>query len=277
MNLKYLTNSELHLQTKNSVLQEKTSTLKVLKFIEEVHRRKLFIDLGHATLIKYMVLDLGYTGAEAWVRVQAMKMMSQVPAIEEKVEKGLMSLTNVALLSDAIRKSDTEVPPGFDIIEPIKKPSRQDIITKALDNSDLPSRKFKELMDLEPKEKKIILNERILKKMSKIIGYMTEIELIESLCDEKIKNKSLAVQLIAPNKQSSNSRYIPRSVQRFIFARSSHQCEYVSESGQRCLEKRNLQMDHIHPYALGGHNSEENMRILCSGHNQARAFKTFSL
>lgn len=276
MNLKILSDSELHLGTKKSVLEEKASTIKVLKFIEEIHRRKLFIDLGHSTLMKYMVHDLGYTEAESWTRIQAMKLMTEVPGIEDKIGQGTMSLSNAALLKDALRKNEKVEPAGFSFIEPVAKPSKEEIISKALDNSELPVRKFKGLLNLETKEKKIILNQRVLKKMEKILGSMSEVELIESLLDEKLKTLELSKSTRTSQKQSSNSRYIPMHVQRTIFTRANHQCEHNNGSGHRCKERRNLQMDHIKPYALGGENSVENMRILCSGHNHARSFKTFN-
>lgn len=275
MDLKKLSNSELELGTKKSVLEEKASSIKVLKFIEEVHRRKLFIDLGFSTLMKYMVHSLGYSEAESWTRIQAMKLMTEVPRVQDKIEQGKMSLSNAALLKDALRQNKKIEPLASSSKTPVNLHSKEEIIIKALENSELPSRKFKKLLNIETKEKRIILNERLLKKMEKLQGDMSEIELIESLIDEKLKNLELFKKTRTSEKQSSNSRYIPKHVQRIIFARSHHQCEYTDRSGHRCQERRNLQMDHIKSYAHGGDNSSENMRILCSGHNQSRAFKTF--
>lgn len=222
-----------------------------------------------------MVQALGYTEAESWTRIQAMKLMTEVPEAQGRIEQGKMSLSNAALLKDALRQKDKVVPLGFDLEETVEKPSKEEIITKALNNSELPSRKFKNLLNLESREKKITLSERLLKKIEKLQGAMSEIELIESLLDEKIKILELSKKTRTQEKQSSNSRYVPKHVQRVIFNRSNHQCEHTDKTGKRCQERRNLQMDHIKPYALGGVTSTENMRILCSGHNQSRAFKMF--
>jgi hypothetical protein len=260
MDLKSLSDRDLHLQTKHSVIQEKKATVLVLKFLEEVHRRKLFTEYGYSTLIKYMVSELGYSEAESWVRIQAMKLILELPAVEKKIECGTMSLTNAATLKEVLNSNPTR---------------KNEIISLALENAELPSRPFRKLLDPEIREKRIVLSIRLLLKMDKILNGRTEIELIESLVDEKIQSLRFVKNLRAPKKLCSNSRIISKSVQRQTFLRSDYQCEFVDKNGHRCQEKRNLQYDHIHPHALGGKSSEANIRLLCSGHNQRRAFKTF--
>ena len=40
-------------------------------------------------------------------------------------------------------------------------------------------------------------------------------------------------------------------------------------------ERRNLQIDHIQPFALGGGAEKENLRALCGKHNRYAAQKDF--
>ncbi len=260
MNPSTLSDHDLHLYTKSSVIEEKISTLKVLKFLVEVHRRKLFIDFGYSTLLKYMVQELCYSEAESWTRIQAMKLILELPSVEKKIEEGKMSLSNAAILKDAIRHNLS---------------AKNEIVSLALKNSELPARAFKKLLDPVIRVKSVVLSERLLIKMAKIQKGMSEIELIESLVDEKIRSLQFQKELRTSKKPCSNSRYISKGVQQKLFLRSSYQCEHVDKNGKRCQEKRNLQHDHIHPYALGGSNSASNIRFLCSGHNQRRAFKTY--
>lgn len=271
MNISKISDQILHLETKKLVLAEKASTLKVLMFLEEVHRRKLFIEYGHSTLMKYMVSELGYSESESWTRIQAMKLIVEVPKVKEKIESGEMSLCNAAEINEAIRQNNR--PKGQNNEA---RPTKKELIDKALDNAKLPTRKLKEVLNPGVREKRIVLNERLLKKMEKLIGDMSEVELIETLLDEKLKSLELSKSSRTSKKPSVNSRYIPKHVERASFTRAGHQCEARDESGRRCTERRNLQLDHIKPYAIGGDNSEQNIRVLCSGHNQRRRFKTFS-
>ena len=63
-------------------------------------------------------------------------------------------------------------------------------------------------------------------------------------------------------------RKIPDSVRDKVFLKDSSQCSFVGKDGQRCSETRGLQIDHIRPWAYGGDNSEENLRVLCGEHNR---------
>ena len=70
-------------------------------------------------------------------------------------------------------------------------------------------------------------------------------------------------------------RYIPQTVQRLVWQRDGGQCSYRSPDGRRCEERGGLEIDHVKPWSLGGESSVENLRLLCHGHNQWRAWKTF--
>ncbi|MDE0152017.1 MAG: HNH endonuclease signature motif containing protein [Bdellovibrionales bacterium] len=70
------------------------------------------------------------------------------------------------------------------------------------------------------------------------------------------------------NKQS---RYIPAGIRRFIWTRDHGECSYICpETKRKCGSKHLLQIDHIHPYSLGGSSKLNNLRLLCAGHNQYR-------
>ncbi len=61
-----------------------------------------------------------------------------------------------------------------------------------------------------------------------------------------------------------------------IVGGANHQCEFKNQQGKRCQERRNLQFDHVKPFALGGDGSAQNIQMLCFAHNQRRAKLTFA-
>jgi hypothetical protein len=67
------------------------------------------------------------------------------------------------------------------------------------------------------------------------------------------------------------ARRIPKALRRFIWERDGGRCAFVSADGHRCEETRRLEVDHITPVALGGTSRPENLRLLCSAHNQHEA------
>jgi hypothetical protein len=68
-----------------------------------------------------------------------------------------------------------------------------------------------------------------------------------------------------------DSRDIPRHVQRAVSQRDGGQCGFVSKGGHRCTERAFLEFHHIHPYALGGLATVENISLRCRRHNQYEA------
>jgi hypothetical protein len=66
------------------------------------------------------------------------------------------------------------------------------------------------------------------------------------------------------------SRYIPREISYRIWSRDNGKCQYPRPDGGICGETHFLEIDHIHPFALGGSHTESNLRLLCWAHNALR-------
>lgn len=79
----------------------------------------------------------------------------------------------------------------------------------------------------------------------------------------------------SPEGPIRRSRVISRPIKRAVVARDDGQCTFVAPDGRRCTERHCLQIDHIEPYALGGANTAENLRLLCPAHNRLFAERTF--
>jgi hypothetical protein len=71
------------------------------------------------------------------------------------------------------------------------------------------------------------------------------------------------------------SRRIPAAVRDAVFARDKGRCTYVGSNGERCAAMHHLQIDHIIPYARGGTNALDNLRLLCERHNKKEAERVY--
>jgi hypothetical protein len=67
-----------------------------------------------------------------------------------------------------------------------------------------------------------------------------------------------------------NSRYIPRSVRRFILKRAGGKCEHLHTDGKRCSSPFQTQFDHMIAFSKGGRATADNMQLLCRVHNAAK-------
>ena len=75
-----------------------------------------------------------------------------------------------------------------------------------------------------------------------------------------------------PAAKSSTARpAIPAATRRQVWQRDEGRCRYVDpQTGRRCTSRHLLQIDHVHPYALGGSADPANLRLLCRAHHRQR-------
>ena len=88
MNLKYLTDKSLLKDTKDLAQQYRSVTTKLLHHLREIDNRKLFTELGYTSLFAYIVRELGFSESSAARRLSAMKLIKEMPEIEQKIESG---------------------------------------------------------------------------------------------------------------------------------------------------------------------------------------------
>jgi 5-methylcytosine-specific restriction endonuclease McrA len=71
--------------------------------------------------------------------------------------------------------------------------------------------------------------------------------------------------------RTEDPRHIPADVMRAVYERDGGRCTFVGKDGRRCCARAFLEYDHIVPVAHGGESTVENLRLLCSTHNQHAA------
>jgi len=89
------------------------------------------------------------------------------------------------------------------------------------------------------------------------------------------KRRFAATDKPRASKGTRDTRHVPAHVKREVEARDGRQCTFVSDSGVRCTEVRDLEFDHREAFARGGGSTAENIRLLCQAHNQLEAERTF--
>ena len=94
--------------------------------------------------------------------------------------------------------------------------------------------------------------------------------------EKLLKRKLGSTEHPRPGRQrSADSRHIPVEVRQAVWKRDGGRCSYVSDTGRRCTERKDLQFDHIDPYARDGAASVSNIRLLCRAHNQFEAERVY--
>jgi hypothetical protein len=96
------------------------------------------------------------------------------------------------------------------------------------------------------------------------------------LLEQVARSKMAATAAPAAERITSpGSRHIPAAVKRAVWFRDRGQCTFVSKQGRRCKERSFLELHHIHPFALGGEPTTDNITLRCRGHNALEAEMVF--
>ena len=302
--LKHLSDQKLNEETLLASKKEKQATLVLLEYLSEVDARRLYNARGYSSLWEYVHQYLGYSESQASERVAAMRLMTRVPEVKEKLEKQSITLTTTAKLASFVRRENCSQEKTRELLEQVSdKPTREaerillseQRIPEARPDIARPSSPtitrisfdadpewmelFEELKNLQGHPEWSI-NDRLKQALRTVV---TEKKNKTSepkkstpvLRAPEVKKENVPVSFDRPRNED-RSRYIPVSVRRATYTRSQGQCEFVdTQTKRRCESRYALQFDHRYPYAKGGQTTKQNIRHLCPNHNRFLAVKEF--
>ena len=104
ISLKYIRNDQLLLQTKNLVQKERQINIQVLQHLQEIEKRKLYLDRGFPSLFEYAVKELGYSHSAAYRRIKTMRLCRDIPQAVSKIKTGSLNLTTASQLQTFFEK-----------------------------------------------------------------------------------------------------------------------------------------------------------------------------
>lgn len=105
-NLKFKSNELLVNELKAMVVDERRLLLQILHYLREVEARKLYVSRGFKNLFLFATGDLGYSAGAAGRRIRAMRLIKDIPQVEEKLESGKLSLSVAALMQGFIWREE---------------------------------------------------------------------------------------------------------------------------------------------------------------------------
>src|SRR5688572_15208742 len=98
MNFVNLHDSELLDKTHILVRQEREITLEILHLLKEIESRKLFLARGFSSLFDFCVKSLGYSESSAYRRISSMRLLNEIPEVEEKIMANKVNLSTLTQL-----------------------------------------------------------------------------------------------------------------------------------------------------------------------------------
>jgi len=299
-NIELIADKELLVKMADLSGREQRTTAEVVLYLNQIDQRKLYRDAGYSSLFTYCREKLGYSEGAACRRITAARALNSSPELYEMLREGKMSLCAIVQISKVVTpenkdevikeskgKSKLELQKVLSSFGELTKPKRESIrarrvsVTAAPDLfSDEPVSEKEEKrysVTLELTEDEMAIVEEARKNLGK--REMKEVLLKGAKLINKKKapkpTATMTVDLKAKPALKKQSRYIPVAIQNEVKQRDNGQCTYCSPDGHRCTERYRLELDHIVPFALGGSNEADNLRLTCRAHNMLHAERAF--
>ena len=216
-----------------------------------------------------------YSETAAIRRVQSARLLHSVASVDQKIQTGEVNLTTLAKAQSTIRMEEKRTR---------EKISNQRKTTVVDDISHCTqSQSEKKLAELFPETMAQVKRQQIRQvaddevRMSltfKQESYQNILraqrELGHALPEADLAQVIGHVVVEFLKRKRTGSNGISASVRRAVFKRDKGECQF-----RGCGSRIRVEIDHIHPRALGGSDDIENLRCVCRAHNAFRAEQTF--
>ncbi|MBC7691026.1 MAG: HNH endonuclease [Methylotenera sp.] len=298
--MKELTSSELILRTKTLVTQERRITLALIEHLAEISRRMLYAELGYSSLWDFATRELGLSEGAAQRRIQAMRLVRDVPEAAAALESGSLSLSNAAKVQ-SFRQAEKKMgrkPDPRELVTQVANLSQRECEKTLFEISPeaLPRESDRILSATEVHELKIVISSKLHEKLQLLKGFLAHSnpdasygELLEYLATEALLRleKQKGIQTRMPSTPATAAAavknppkiippgrrgYLPVTLRKQVWAKSDGRCEFTVD-GRRCSSRYRLEVDHIKSLAISGSNEVTNLRVLCWHHNQQQALE----
>jgi 5-methylcytosine-specific restriction endonuclease McrA len=93
---------DLLFQIQMAVRGERAMTIKVLHHLNEIHRRKLFLELGYSSLFDYCIRKLKYSPSATGRRIQAARCIRRYPEVLTLLRERQLSLSAISLIEPVL-------------------------------------------------------------------------------------------------------------------------------------------------------------------------------
>lgn len=101
-----VSNRELLLKAEALVRSERKITLEILNCINEVFRRRAYVEAGFPNLFEWLTKGLGYSEAAASRRLRSAELLRAVPETAEKIATGELNLSGLSMAQSVIRQEE---------------------------------------------------------------------------------------------------------------------------------------------------------------------------
>jgi hypothetical protein len=176
-----LTNQNLLQLLRAKARQEQNLTLEVIELIRQVEERKLYLQLGFSSLFDFVTKDLGYEPSSAMRRIQAARLVKEIPQVKEKIESKKLSLSVVSQAQSFFRKEAKDsgtklsVPKKLEILKRLENKSTREAEKELVKINPQVVKKTERVRELseELTELKVVLDKVTREKLDELKAFLS--------------------------------------------------------------------------------------------------------
>ncbi|MBY0385771.1 HNH endonuclease [bacterium] len=298
MSLNNLSNENLVSSFKDQVRSERKITALILEYIAEIDHRKLYLEKSFTSLFDYLVRDFGYSPGAAMRRIDAARLLREIPETAVKFQNGTLTLSQANQIQRAARDFKKTKHENLDTInkreligkiENTTQKQTEQILTTSLDLPVVPQQKetchrdesvtltitfTKEQIQVLEQAQNMISHSVVNKDWAETLTHLAKREVARrtnlrktSISNSKSTTVSKQTNVVAT--LSSNRPAIPAHIRKNLL-HAKAQCAHTDSNGNRCASQRFLQIDHIKSWSRGGSHEAQNLQVLCGVHNRLK-------
>jgi hypothetical protein len=257
MNLKQVSNADLLKNAQQHARDEKESGIKLLHHLKEIEARRLFAVQGYSTLYNYCLGELGLSEGTAGRRIQAMRLIRDLPEYLPKLEEGGVHESNLSKIQSFFNQEEKKDKPltkeaKLELLETLEgKSFRQTEQHLAGLAPETAKKDKKRAINASETEIRFTADKELMSKLEKLqnllghqLGDQKYRTLLHKLADIALKKLEPRVSpTLEKNQKISETRYIPEKVKALVWKRDGGKCTYISPDGKRCNSEHALQYE----------------------------------
>lgn len=271
-----LSDTDLLAETERLATQERESTADLIVALRELDARRLYLAEGYPSLYFYCTDRLHLSEQGAYRRIEVARLSRALPEVLDALRAGALTLTTALVLAPHLRPDNaTELLAAAAFLS--KRDVEKLVAERFRGPDDRGGYKIQFTADHDTYEK--LMQAQALMRHENPHGlYGPIVNKALTLLIAHIERQRLGI-VERPRKvraaSPGHTRDVPRRVRRAVWRRDGGQCAFRGPHG-RCPARSFLEFHHVHPYALGGEASIENIELRCRAHNLYEAELQFA-
>jgi hypothetical protein len=287
--LESLSDDDLWSQTKSVFADERRVSVRTIRHLREIQRRKLEIDRGYGGLLEPCMEEFGLSQTATFQRIACLNMMTEIIEIEAMIESADLTMSVVAMVRRFFRREENSGRQWsydqklalLNRLRGLSCPKAKALLVslnEEFTDADGVDRVSDAMVRLRIHMK--VSDHKDVERLKHLYSHthpgISEGDLFVLLVKKELEKKDPARGTQSPKDDAAvlpmTEVKLTRAVRQAVWQNATLGCAWISPlTGRRCGSLHMLEIDHIVERALGGTNDLSNLRLCCDKHNRRRA------